>query len=96
MALNCISLGRVDRLPDALRPEGLPRWATPKGRSASTTALTIVAAPTIVPNSPASFAHSGLFGKIVSVRLVSNIGSDFAEGTAYSSNNPATSWPWSS
>src|ERR1051326_1035282 len=61
---------------------GMSICFTPKGDSASTTALTIAGVAPIVPASPTPFTPSGFTGEGVSVRSVSNHGSCEALGNA--------------
>src|SRR5205814_8288328 len=61
---------------------GMSRWRTPKGPSASTTALTIAGVDPIVAASPIPFAPSGLKGVVVTVSSVTKAGRSSARGTA--------------
>src|SRR5207249_9254999 len=75
---------------------GTSREVTPRGTSASITALAIAAGAATVPASPAPFTPRMLSGLGVSVRVSSKGGSSLARGTAYSirvalSTRPLTS-----
>src|SRR5438477_619392 len=61
---------------------GTSREVTPRGTSASITALAIAAGAATVPASPAPFTPRMLSGLGVSVRVSSKGGSSLARGTA--------------
>src|SRR5580704_2485157 len=61
---------------------GMLMKSTPRGRSASITALVTAALAAIVPASPTPLAPSELTGDGVSVRSVSKLGSSAAVGSA--------------
>ena len=66
---------------------------TPRGRSASTTALTTAGVEAMVPASPTPLAPSGCVVAGVSVRSVMTSGRSAALGSRYSANEPVSRLP---
>src|SRR6185503_12863979 len=75
---------------------GISRWVTPNGASASITALAMAGVAAMVPASPTPFTPNGFTGDGVTVRSVSKLGSWSARGTQYSMSDALIGWPRSS